>query len=162
MTSSTITRLWLSAVVCRRSRASVAQATAESNPKVSMVPSRSLSIVFGTPTTGTPRSNNCWAMLKEPSPPMLTSPRMFNFFRPALTPSISSWGRRRVSPWPTLAEKRPRLAVPRMVPPRVSRRAEFLVIEGEKPLGFQDAVVAAEETDWFPSRVWRPPWPRPG
>ena len=54
MTSSTITRLWLAAVVCRRSSASVAQATAESKPKVITVASRSLSMVFGTPTTGNP------------------------------------------------------------------------------------------------------------
>ena len=79
MTSSTITRSWLSAVVCSRSSASVAQATAESNPKVIKVPSRSLSMVLGTPTSGTPPSNNCWPMLSEPSPPMLTRPRMPSF-----------------------------------------------------------------------------------
>ena len=50
---------------------------------------------------------------------------MFSFFMPAFTPSINSWGRRRVSPWPTLAEKRPRLAVPRMVPPRVNSAPSF-------------------------------------
>ena len=75
MTSSTITRSWLSAVVCSRSSASVAQATAESNPKVITVPSRSLSMVLGTPTSGTPPSKSCWPMLSEPSPPMATRPR---------------------------------------------------------------------------------------
>ena len=49
MTSTTITRLWLSAVVWSRSIASVATCTAVSKPNVMSVPPRSLSIVFGTP-----------------------------------------------------------------------------------------------------------------
>ena len=79
-------------------------------------------MVLGTPTIGMPRSHNCWAMLSEPSPPMDTSAE-----RPRA--SHAGLGRRRsipvadcrLSPWPVLAENRPRLAVPRMVPPRVSR-----------------------------------------
>ena len=51
ITSTTMTRSCDSAVVCRRSIASIAICTAVSNPKVSSVPDRSLSIVFGTPTT---------------------------------------------------------------------------------------------------------------
>ena len=51
ITSTTITRSWLSAVVCRRSIASVAICTAVWNPNVKSVAERSLSIVFGTPTT---------------------------------------------------------------------------------------------------------------
>jgi hypothetical protein len=43
------------AVVCSRSIASVAKATAVSNPKQFVVPTMSLSIVFGTPTIGMPR-----------------------------------------------------------------------------------------------------------
>ena len=54
ITSTTITRLWDSAVVCRRSIASVAICTAVWKPNVKSVPPRSLSIVFGTPTTWTP------------------------------------------------------------------------------------------------------------
>ena len=46
-----ITRLCDSAVVCRRSIASVAICTAVWKPNVKSVPARSLSIVFGTPTT---------------------------------------------------------------------------------------------------------------
>ena len=42
--------LWLLAVVCSRSSASATHATAQSKPKVIAVASRSLSIVFGTPT----------------------------------------------------------------------------------------------------------------
>ncbi len=49
-------RSWLAAVVCRRSSASVAQATALSKPNVKAVADRSLSIVLGTPTTGMPNS----------------------------------------------------------------------------------------------------------
>ena len=44
----------LCAVVCRRSMASVTICTAVSKPKVTSVADRSLSMVFGTPTTGTP------------------------------------------------------------------------------------------------------------
>ena len=54
MTSTTMTRLWASAVVCRRSRASVAVETAVSKPKVITVAGMSLSMVLGTPTTGSP------------------------------------------------------------------------------------------------------------
>ena len=54
ITSTTRIRLWLSAVVCRRSIASVATCSAVSNPNVTSVAPRSLSIVFGTPITGRP------------------------------------------------------------------------------------------------------------
>ena len=54
ISSSTITRWWLSAVVWSLSSASVAVSTAVWNPKVTYVASRSLSMVFGTPMTGTP------------------------------------------------------------------------------------------------------------
>ncbi len=54
ITSTTRIRLWLSAVVCSRSIASVAMCSAVSNPNVTSVPPRSLSIVFGTPITFTP------------------------------------------------------------------------------------------------------------
>ena len=50
ITSTTITRSWLSAVVWSRSMASVAICTAVLNPNVKSVAERSLSIVFGTPT----------------------------------------------------------------------------------------------------------------
>ncbi len=49
ITSTTITRSCDSAVVCRRSIASVAICTAVQKPNVKSVPERSLSIVFGTP-----------------------------------------------------------------------------------------------------------------
>ncbi len=49
-----MTRRCASAVVCSRSIASVANATAVSNPKQFVVPTMSLSIVFGTPTSGMP------------------------------------------------------------------------------------------------------------
>src|SRR5207247_1061718 len=54
ITSTTITRSWLSAVEWSLSIASVAVWTAVSNPNVATVPPTSLSMVLGTPTTGTP------------------------------------------------------------------------------------------------------------
>jgi hypothetical protein len=49
-----MTRSWASEVVCKRSTASAATDTAVSKPKVTSVPTMSLSIVLGTPTHGTP------------------------------------------------------------------------------------------------------------
>ena len=57
MTSTTMTRWCDSAVVLRRSMASVATPTAVSKPKVRSVEEMSLSMVFGTPTTGIPASD---------------------------------------------------------------------------------------------------------
>ena len=54
ISSTTMTRSWLSAVVCSLSIASVAVLTAVSKPKVTWVPTTSLSMVLGTPTTGSP------------------------------------------------------------------------------------------------------------
>ena len=59
-----------SAVVEMRSSASVAIDTAVSNPKVMSVPGMSLSIVFGTPTTGSPSCCSASAVLSVPSPPI--------------------------------------------------------------------------------------------
>ena len=69
MTSTTITRSWDSAVVCSRSMASVAICTAVSKPNVSSVPSMSLSMVLGTPTTGSPSPCSWRAHDSVPSPP---------------------------------------------------------------------------------------------
>jgi hypothetical protein len=63
--------------------ASVAVETAVSKPKVKSVPNRSLSIVLGTPTTGSPISYNFAAAPRVSSPPMATrasSPRIRRFF----------------------------------------------------------------------------------
>ena len=73
ITSTTRTRWCDSAVVCSRSIASIAMFTAVSNPKVKSVPERSLSIVFGTPTTLTPRSASLVATPRVSSPPMAIS-----------------------------------------------------------------------------------------
>jgi hypothetical protein len=62
-----------SAVVCSRSIASVANATAVSNPNVIVVSAMSLSIVLGTPTMGMPFLWKSLAMVSVPSPPMTTS-----------------------------------------------------------------------------------------
>ena len=79
ITSTTRTRLWLSAVVCRRSIASVATCTAVSNPNVTSVPFRSLSIVFGRPSTGTPASCSFCAAPRVSSPPIAISPSSESF-----------------------------------------------------------------------------------
>ena len=110
-------RSWLAAVVWSRSRASVAQATAESKPKVKAVQPRSLSIVLGTPTTGMPCSCSCCAMASEPSPPMHTSPEMpsCRTVSPACRSNSGSIATR--VPSPTSAENRPLFVEPRIVPP---------------------------------------------
>jgi hypothetical protein len=71
ITSITMTRSWLSAVVCSLSIASIAVFTAVSKPKVVTVPLTSLSIVFGTPTMHIPLSTSRCAMSSEPSPPIV-------------------------------------------------------------------------------------------
>lgn len=76
MTSTTITRWWDSAVVFRRSMASVATPTAVSNPNVRSVEEMSLSMVFGTPTTGIPASASMRAAVSVPSPPIGMSASM--------------------------------------------------------------------------------------
>ena len=120
MTSSTITRRWLSAVLARRSSASTATATADWKPKVLSVPGRSLSIVLGTPTTGTPASDSAWAIRSEPSPPMQMRASMPSWLAPsAAWATTSGWIRGR-PPFGERSVKRPRLEVPRMVPPRNS------------------------------------------
>lgn len=50
--------------------ASVATVTAVSKPKVRSVEEMSLSMVFGTPTTGTPASASIRAAVSVPSPPI--------------------------------------------------------------------------------------------
>jgi len=73
MTSTTMMRSWLSAVVCSRSMASVAICTAVWKPKVASVPTTSLSMVLGTPTVGSPNSSKSRdATVSEPLPPMTT------------------------------------------------------------------------------------------
>ena len=76
ITSTTITRSWLSAVVCRRSMASTQIWTAVSKPNVSSVADRSLSMVLGTPTTGTPSAARRLATPRVSSPPMATRASM--------------------------------------------------------------------------------------
>ena len=62
-----------SAVVCRRSIASVATVTAVSKPNVACVHDRSLSMVFGTPTIGIPFLRKRVAIRNAPSPPIAIS-----------------------------------------------------------------------------------------
>lgn len=121
ITSTTIMRWCALAVVSRRSRDSDTIATALLKPKVTSVAPRSLSMVFGTPTTGRPISARRRAVDWEPSPPTTiraSSPRRltvaFVFSRTA--GSISPFW-----PTPTLMAKFPLFTVPRMVPPLARR-----------------------------------------
>ena len=70
ITSTSITRWCDSAVLCSRSMASVATISAVSCPNVTSVQSMSLSMVLGTPTTGTSSSDSQCAAVSVPSPPM--------------------------------------------------------------------------------------------
>ena len=72
ITSQTITRWCDSAVVPRRSIASVAVWTAVWKPKVTSVPERSLSIVFGTPDRRDPHAHSWLATPRVSSPPIAT------------------------------------------------------------------------------------------
>ncbi len=56
--------------------ASVATPTAVSNPNVRSVEEMSLSMVFGTPTTGIPASESMRAAVSVPSPPIGMSASM--------------------------------------------------------------------------------------
>ncbi|MEI2653887.1 MAG: hypothetical protein V9G12_17380 [Microthrixaceae bacterium] len=107
ITSITMMRPWAVVVLTRRSMHSVANETAESNPVVWSVCSRSWSMVFGTPMTGTPSWLSRWAMDSEPSPPTAT-----------MTSTCRSRSRSATS-WPRpVANGLPRLVVPSIVPPR--------------------------------------------
>ncbi len=114
ITSTTITRSWLSAVVCSRSIASVAICTAVWNPKVKSVAARSLSMVFGTPTTATPDSSP-----RRAATPRVSSPPI------AISASIrsrASVSRTRVGPssdWNGLVRDVPRIVPPRWIRPHV-------------------------------------------
>src|SRR3954463_1118990 len=87
ITSQTMTRLWASAVECNRSIASVAICTAVSKPKVRSVPERSLSMVFGTPTTFTPIAESLVATPRVSSPPIATTAPTFSDLRFRITMS---------------------------------------------------------------------------
>jgi hypothetical protein len=98
--------------------ASVAVETAVSKPKVWSVPCRSLSIVFGTPMTGTPFSASWWPSVRLPSPPTATRTSKPSRLKFSTTRSETSWN----SIWPARfftgsRNGSPRLVVPRIVPP---------------------------------------------
>src|SRR5207253_3953566 len=81
------------------------------------VASRSLSIVFGTPTQLIPASCNCKAVVIEPSPPTMMSASACASFRTLRAFSITSAATTARSPAPILATKCPRFVVPISVPP---------------------------------------------
>src|SRR5207244_8440064 len=81
------------------------------------VASRSLSMVFGTPTQLIPASCNCKAVVIEPSPPTMMSASTRASFRTLRASSMISAATTARSPAPILATKCPRLVVPMSVPP---------------------------------------------
>ena len=87
ITSTTRMRLCACAVVCSRSMHSVANETAEENPKVETVERRSLSIVLGTPTTRKPFLWSCRAMVRLPSPPTATCASILCLWNASITRS---------------------------------------------------------------------------
>src|ERR1043166_1842078 len=94
-------------------------AVAVSTPKVDSGPDTSLSMVLGTPTTGTPLQKSRCAMARLPSPPIATRASRWCSWKAWIRSSErSSWmippSRCRVGQW----NGSPRLVVPRMVPPR--------------------------------------------
>ena len=112
ITSTIITRLCDSAVVCRRSIASVAIWTAVSKPNVMSVPARSLSIVLGTPITGSP-----WSPYRRAAAPSVSSPPI------AISPSM-----------PERVERRPDHLRPVLALERVGARGAQ-----DRPAARQDA-----------------------
>ena len=112
ITSTSITRWCDSAVLCSRSIASVATCSAVSCPNVTSVQSMSLSMVLGTPTTGTFSSDSQCAAVNVPSPPIGISTSM-----PLSSRVCLIWGR------PARNLSGLTRAVPSMVPPLASRRS---------------------------------------
>ena len=128
ITSTTSTRWWDSAVVCSRSMASVAMLTAVSKPKVKSVPERSLSMVFGTPTTLTPRPESLVATPSVSSPPIATS---------ASTPSLARLSLIFSTPLSILnglVREEPRMVPPRGRMPRHCWTPSSMVTPSRGPL----------------------------
>ena len=121
ITSRIITRLWLAAVKCKRSIASVAILTAVSKPIERSVIPTSLSIVLGIPTKLIPPCcANFRRIAKLPSPPMPIRASKSS----CLYPSIIS--EERLANVPSdigKAKGSPLLVVPKIVPPIVNRRS---------------------------------------
>ena len=119
ITSHTITRSCDFAVVCSRSTASVAIITAVSNPKQTSVPFRSLSMVFGTPTPGTPASISAFVTDCVSSPPSAISASILLAFSTCTHFSIPP------STLRTLVRE-----VRRIVPPSVRMPSTFSSVSG--------------------------------
>ena len=113
------------AVECKRSMASVAIVTAESNPKETSVPHTSLSMVLGTDTTLTPACANLAAVFCVPFPPIQTmqsSPSSWIFFNINAGLSSEAADRRFLNGFSR--------EVPRMVPPKLSKPDNDFSVKG--------------------------------
>ena len=123
MTSTTITRLWLSAV-----RVEAVQGFGgEGHGGIEAEGDGGLVEVvvdgLGHAHRGRPLLEQGWAMVREPSPPMEIRASSPSFLKLAWPGQDLAW-MRLTSPWPVLAANRPLLVVPRMVPP-TKRRASI-------------------------------------
>ena len=128
MTSTTMTRLWDSAVVCRRSIASVTICTAVWKPKVKSVAERSLSIVLGTPTTLMIPSS-----LSRRATPSVSSPPMGMSMSIASTASVSwTFSTPPSIPYGFVREE-PRIVPPRGRMPEVLSRSSGTVLPPTTP-----------------------------
>ncbi len=147
MTSTTMIRSCDSAVLCRRSMASVATVTAVSNPNVACVQDRSLSMVFGTPTMGMPLSVKRVAIRKAPSPPMAMRASAPTSRKRRMMSSETSI----VTFLPSRSARNskgcPLLTVPRMVPPRWAMPRTLSRVSSMSPsAGFS-------RRPWYPRRM---------
>ncbi len=127
ITSTTMTRSWLSAVVCRRSMASVAICTAVWKPKVTSVAERSLSMVFGTPTTAIPSAPAAAATPRVSSPPMTISASIRSRSREARTRARPS------SIFTGFVREVPRMVPPRWISPRVLESVSSITSPSSTP-----------------------------
>ena len=110
-------------------------------------------MVLGTPTKGTPPWNNCWPMLNDAVAADADQAANVQLLHSRLHTVDQLLGRRRVSPWPTFAENRPRLAVPRMVPPRVKSQAQLLIIQLPYTAGVRGCPHSRRENQSCPPRL---------
>ena len=149
-----MTRSWLAAVVCRRSSASVAQATAESKPNVNSVPRDRCRSSWARPRpecrVRTLLGDAQRAVAADGDKRKQTqrfhsvSHSLEQFLRQRATLAVADFGGE--SPAVRRAENR---AAPRQ------QSAECLVIERDGPPRFEQTFVATKKADAFPAAVRR-------
>ena len=121
ITSSAIAGRWLSAVWPADPRHPL-HATADWNPNVLSVPGRSLSIVLAPPPPGRRPATAPGRFGASPSPPMQIRASMPSWLAPSAAFATTSGGIRGRPPFGERSVNRPRLEVPRIVPPGTTAR----------------------------------------